>query len=279
MKDFQGRTAVVTGAASGIGLALAGALARAGMNVVLSDVHRDRLDAAVAAIAAAGGQAAGCVTNVMQEDSVAALADFAAAKFGAVHVLCANAGVATHGSAWEQSLDNWKWTLGVNLFGVIHCLRAFVPRMLEHRQEGHVVLTASSAGLAGTTSSAYTASKSAVVGIAEGMVRDLDGTALGVSVLCPGGVRTGIFQSEQLRPADLAHKGTVSARTASVLAAMASPDRTDQAPPEFIAALVLDAIRDRTLYVLPMQARYKAVIGARLDAVRQAMEASPTTAP
>ncbi|MBV9995340.1 MAG: SDR family NAD(P)-dependent oxidoreductase [Caulobacteraceae bacterium] len=184
----------------------------------------------------------------------------------------------THGAVWEQSLDDWRWTLGVNLWGVIHCLKAFLPMMLEHRQEGHVTITASMAGLAGNSSSAYTASKFALVGVAEGLAKELADTPLGVSVLCPGGVNTRIMESETLRPEVFPERGFIAPQMAQNIAALASPDRTDRAAPEMIADLVLGAISEGRLYVLPMQARYKAAISARLRTVQEALDQSPTTA-
>jgi NAD(P)-dependent dehydrogenase (short-subunit alcohol dehydrogenase family) len=279
MDEFKGRVAVVTGAAGGIGLALAKLLGREGAKVVLSDVQPAKLDAAVEAVRATGGPAIGVVTDVTNDASVEALAQATQDAFGAPHLLFANAGVATYGSVWDQSLDDWRWTLGVNLWGVVHCLRAFVPRMLAHGQAGHVVITSSSSGLAAGSSSAYTASKFAVVGLAEGLAKEFAETPLGVSVLCPGGVATDIVASEKLRPAEFAQRGVLRPEVAQRIAALGSPDRTDRASPEFIADTVLAAVRSGQFYVLPMQGRLKAQISERVQAVQAGLDASPTTAP
>lgn len=275
MKDFQGRTAVVTGASSGIGLALAGRLAAEGMNVVMADIERDALEKAAKAVGAGGAKVVAVPTDVSNAQSVADLAAASAAAFGKVHVLCANAGVASYGSVWDQSLDDWQWTLGVNLWGVVHTLRSFVPAMLAHGEEGHVVVTASSAGLLPMSSSAYGASKAAVMALTEGMVSDLAGTRIGVSVLCPGGVKTRIFESERNRPAALSRHGVLSKEMTAKLAALASPDRTDQMTPVQIADMVAAAIRDNQLYVLPMQPQHLGPIRKRLQKLLQVLDETP----
>ncbi len=190
MHDLAGRVAVVTGAAGGIGLELARQLAAAGMRVVMSDVDRERLEAAAAGV---DGEVEAIAANVARPADVDALAARARARFGGVNVLCNNAGVTRPGPAWELGLDEWQWLLSVNVLGVVNGIRAFVPSMLERGEPGHIVNTASIGGLlpyAGIA--AYTATKYAVVGLSESLHLDLRAVRapIGVSVLCPGPTET-----------------------------------------------------------------------------------------
>ena len=284
MKEFKGKVAVVTGAASGMGLAMASRFASEGMQVVMTDVEDGALQKAAAAVEAAsrasGGKVLAVTCDVANEQSMTDLASRAIAAFGKVHVLCNNAGVVRQGSAWDQSMDDWKWVMGVNLWGVIHGLRAFVPGMIAHGEEGHIVTTSSAAGLVASSSGSYTATKFAVVGMSEGLAAEmakLSAGRIGVSVLCPGGVKSRIFESERNRPAALSEKGYIAPEVAATLSALAAPDRTDQVAPDYIAGLVVDAIRARQFYILPMQAHFKKSIHERLDALSKAVEAGPRT--
>jgi NAD(P)-dependent dehydrogenase (short-subunit alcohol dehydrogenase family) len=204
MDDFNGKVAVVTGAASGIGLALAHRFAREGMRVVLADIEREPLEQAAKAIAGEVGadHVLAVPTDVRSEDEVEALAAAAFDGFGAVHVLCNNAGVGVGGLTWTVPADRWRWIVEVNLLSVAHGIRAFVPRMIE-QGDGHVVNTASAAGLlTGPGMSPYYATKHAVVALSESLYFDLNlvGASVGVSVLCPEWVRTQIAESERNRP-------------------------------------------------------------------------------
>ena len=204
MELTSGKTAVVTGAASGIGFALAERFARAGLDIVLADVEQEALDAAEQKIAALGVQTLAVRTDVSDEAAVQALAAAAIERFGAVHLVCNNAGVESSADAWLGPISAWKWVLGVNLWGVIHGIRAFLPVMLG-QGEGHFVNTASIAGLYPGFSPSYDASKHAVVAISEGLYRSmkLAGLPIGVSVLCPGWVDTNIMDAARNWPADL----------------------------------------------------------------------------
>ena len=204
MELTSGKTAVVTGAASGIGFALAERFARAGLDIVLADIEQEALDAAEQKIAALGVQTLAVRTDVSDEAAVQALAAAAIERFGAVHLVCNNAGVESSADAWLGPISAWKWVLGVNLWGVIHGIRAFLPVMLG-QGEGHFVNTASIAGLYPGFAPSYDASKHAVVAISEGLYRNmkLAGLPIGVSVLCPGWVNTNIMDADRNWPADL----------------------------------------------------------------------------
>ena len=215
MRTLAGRVAVVTGAASGIGRAMTDEFASRGMRLVLADVDRAALAAAADGLRARGVEVLDLVVDVRSEDRVNALADAAWERFGAVHLLCNNAGVAApviRSRAWEASLDDWRWILDVNFMGVLHGVRAFVPRMLASGDEGHVVNTASVAGLM-TGANPYHVSKHAVACLTEGLYKDLKAmdARVSASVLCPGIVRTAILDGERNRPADY---GPASGETA-----------------------------------------------------------------
>jgi NAD(P)-dependent dehydrogenase (short-subunit alcohol dehydrogenase family) len=205
MRELSGKIAVVTGAASGIGLALCRRFGADGMRVMMADVEEPALDAAARSLADDGIDVAATVTDVSDPDSVDALARATLDRFGAVHLVCNNAGVAGGGPAWQVPVSAWTWIVGVNLFGVVHGIRSFVPHLIE-QGEGHVVNTASVAGLLASPGlGAYTATKHAVVGLSESLRHDLAaiGSPVGVSVLCPGFVRTRIAEADRNWPARL----------------------------------------------------------------------------
>ena len=204
MELTAGKVAVVTGAASGIGLALAERFARAGLDVVLADVEEPALQAASEKVVGLGVKTLAVPTDVSDEAAVSALAAAAIDRFGAVHVVCNNAGVGSDADPWFGPLSAWKWVLGVNLWGVIHGVRAFLP-VLAAQGEGHIVNTASIAGLAPGAGPIYDATKHAVVAISEDLYQAMNMAMLpvGVSVLCPGWVRTSIAQADRNWPEKL----------------------------------------------------------------------------
>jgi NAD(P)-dependent dehydrogenase (short-subunit alcohol dehydrogenase family) len=255
VKDFKGRVAVVTGAASGIGRALAARFAAEGMKVVLADVEPGALAAAARELEKAGCETLAVETDVSRAEDVAALARRTLDAFGAVHLVCNNAGVFTGGLCWEAPLSDYEWVMGVNVWGVIHGIRTFVPILLAQGGEGHLVNTASMAAL--TTlpyAGIYHMSKHAVLALSESLHHELvlRGSPVRVSALCPELVATKIDASERNRPAKL-REGPGAAGE--------GPERTlvheaikqgvaGGTPPDRIADRVLEAIREQRFYVL-----------------------------
>lgn len=273
MKLQAGQTAVVTGAASGIGFALASALVARGLNVVLADRDVARLDEAVAALRAPDGTTLAVPTDVSDPESVDALAAAATTAFGPVHLLANNAGVLRIGTAYEASLADWNATLGVNLFGIIHGYRSFVPGMLAHGQPCHVLNTASLGGLLVARRAApYLTTKHAAIALSESLAGDLADTNLGVTVLCPGGVSTDIFAAEARRQKEAAVQ--VSDATQAQFDKIADPDRTDVDTPETIAAVALDAVERGELYAFRFPAAATETVRRRLAGIEQALAAA-----
>lgn len=283
MQDVEDRVAVVTGAASGIGLATAHRFAEAGMRVVLADIEAEPLAAAESAIKATGATVLAVPTDVASPDAVAELADAAFATFGNVHVLFNNAGVAATAAtlrlrAWEGSLADWSWTLGVNLMGVVHGTRAFVPRMLEHGDEGHIVNTASMAGLL-TAANPYHVSKHGVVCFTEGLYRDLRemGSRLSASVVCPGLINTRILDAERNRADDAGARTDLSTLRSEVREFAAGFAAALEAgyPPEVVADQVLDGIRADRFYVFPAQPEIVALVDDRMAGIQERRNPDP----
>ena len=248
---LAGKTAFVTGGASGIGLALGRAFAQAGMKVMLADIEADALAAAVKSLARSGPAVRGVICDVADPDSVERAAKATYEAFGNVHVICNNAGVAAAGGIDNISLDNWRWVLDVNLMGVLHGIRTFLPHIRAHGEGGHIVNTASMAGMNGGLGfSPYVASKFAVVGMSEGLATQLKPLGIGVSVLCPGFVRTGIGESGRNRPERYGATQTPDpASPAGLLLAHIAERLASGLVPSEVAARVLAAIREDELYV------------------------------
>jgi NAD(P)-dependent dehydrogenase (short-subunit alcohol dehydrogenase family) len=279
MKDFKDRVAVVTGAASGIGLALAERFAAEGMKVVMADVEADALARAAAQIKEKAPVLATRV-DVSKPDDVERLAAETYATFGAAHVVCNNAGVAVIGAVHEHSLADWEWVLGVNLWGVIHGVRAFVPRMLAGGQHGHIVNTASIAGLTNSPfMSVYNVTKHGVVALSESMYKEFQATGarLGVSVVCPGLINTNIMSSSRNRPAQWADHGAPGEAARAFSAALAS-GLTGGYPPSEVAEQVLQGIRDDRFYIVPAQPDVKARAMVRAQDILELRNPTPRQA-
>lgn len=279
MENFAGKVAVVTGGAGGIGRALADRFAHAEMKVVLADLAGAPLEAAVAAMRDAGHALIGVETDVSDLASVEHLRDRAYAEYGAVHVLCNNAGVGAgaEGKMWDHTPKDWGWGLSVNLWGMIHGVKAFVPAMLAGAEEGHIVNTSSgNGGIAPLTSTAiYATTKAAVTTFTEvlyGQLRSVD-SRIGVSVLFPGPkvLRTGLLESASKRPGQWANDAprttpytTIESFEARMRAAGIEPDYT---PVEAVAEEAFTAIRENRFWILPASERTDAKIRARAQSM------------
>ncbi|MBL7489417.1 SDR family NAD(P)-dependent oxidoreductase [Frankia sp. AgB1.9] len=270
MDTLEGKVAVVTGGASGIGAALGRAFVAAGCAVVLADVDRGALNAAAAA---AGGQVLPVVTDVSDPDAVDRLADQAFRHFGAVHVVCNNAGVSTFNPVSNQALEDWHWVLGVNLWGVVHGVRTFLPRLLDLGQPAHIVNTSSIAGLMSGLAGLgpYAVSKVGVLALSETLRQELAmaGAPIGVSVLCPGSTATGILDSERNRPDQLGREDrTVEGEGLREIVRAVSTGPAARTADQ-VAAAVLEAIHQDRFWVItsgemrePMSTRFTEILEA-----------------
>ena len=277
MDQLEGKVAVVTGGASGIGRALGVHFAGEGMKVVLADIDEAALAEAVDELSAAGAEAIGVRADVAAYDEVEALRDAALSAFGAVHVVCNNAGVGVGGPIWTVPLESWRWMLGVNLWGVIHGVHAFTPLLVE-QGEGHVVNTASAAGLVSAPFlGPYVTSKHAVVALSESLLLDLAGTGVGVSVLCPMWVKTRIHESSRSAPADVVAaeeaRGFGSADGMSLLASVIETGLD----PLVVARQVGEAVTAPRFYVLPHPEVKQAVADRAQRIVDEVGPGVPTT--
>ncbi len=251
MELGPGKVAVVTGGGSGIGLALANAFAAAGCSVVLADVQADALDRAAVEVGSHGGETLTVVTDVSKADQVEALAAATMERFGAVHVVCNNAGVGGAGDPWLGPIETWEWVMGVNFWGVVHGVRAFLPHLVMSGG-GHIVNTASMAGLYPLTAAPYDASKHAVVALTEDLystMRDAQ-MPIGVSCLCPGWVKTGIMESERNWPDEL---GDAPERDVAGEVGLDFFKRAvaEGMQPGAVADLVVAAVRSDRFWVFP----------------------------
>lgn len=263
MKDLAGKVAFVTGGASGLGLSMVRAFAAAGMKVVAADIEQQALDAVTEEFSRSSGSFSGsngevlCIRlDVTDRDAMARAADAAEAAFGRIHVVCNNAGVGVGGAVDDMSYEDWDWVLNVNINGVVNGVRTFVDRIKAHGEGGHFVNTASMAGhLAGPNMSVYNTSKYAVVGLSETMRVDLAAKGIGVSVLCPGVVRTNIFTSGRNRPAELA--GATDTAAQILTDGSADPEQMARLQelldgaldPNVVGDMVLHAIQNDEFYI------------------------------
>ncbi len=267
MMDLAGKTAVITGAAGGIGLAMAERFASKGMRVVLSDIDGAALEAQVERLGSEGRDVAGRVTDVRSQESVDELAQFAASTYGNIHIVCNNAGIgggaADDKPVWEASIADWKWALDINVWGVIHGIRSFVPLLLSQGHDAHIVNTASRAGLISGTS-LYGTTKHAVIAISEALYVQLQlaGARIGVSLLCPGAVNTNLAKnSARIRPqaADDAGPSGMPAAPAGATSVNFMEDyrRTVQtrmaagSSPAEMADLLIEGLAKGDFYIMP----------------------------
>ena len=277
MQDLKDKVAVITGGASGLGLAMAKRFAREGMKLVLADIEEEALRKVEQEFRKAGVPVLAIRTDVSRSQDVERLAEKTLATFGAVHIVCNNAGVAPGGVVWENTTADWEWVLGVNVWGVIHGVRVFVPIMLRQDTPCHVVNTASVAGLLSVPAMGiYCVSKHAVVTLSECLYHDLAerGSKIGVSVLCPAYVPTGIVDSERNRPALL--RNPTRPRSPEDIEReeqMRHAVQSGRVSAEMVADMVLDGIQQERFYILTHQ-RIKTAIRARMEDILN--ERSPT---
>ncbi len=280
MENLTGRVAVVTGAASGIGRGMTEAFIAEGMKVVLADVEQGALDATTKELSSQGAEVVGVECDVSKPESVDALAKAALDAFGAVHVLCNNAGVAGGGTgpSWERPLDDWDWVFGVNLMGVVHGIKSFVPILLEQDDEGHIVNTASIAGLI-NGGGTYGVSKHAVVALSESLFGELAqlGPKIGVSVLCPGWVNTRIIESERNRPEAPREISDDQAPQAEAMRKIVTDLIQNGLDPRDVGNTVAEAIRVRRFYILTHD--WQAMVEHRMQNILQGRDPVGTMPP
>jgi NAD(P)-dependent dehydrogenase (short-subunit alcohol dehydrogenase family) len=270
MMDISGKTAIVTGAASGIGLGIATALAEAGANVVMADIQKDAVEEAAHGLSGTNKRVMPVPIDVTQEQSVLGALAEAERNFGKLHIACNNAGVPMHGTRLiDVQPGDWDFVIGVNIWGVIHGIRHFLPAILKHGEEGHIVNTASVAGFQnrrGTGQGPYSMSKYAVLSLSEALEHELEGTNVGVSVLCPGPIATNIARGARNRPE---HMGGPQIR-ANEEAVLAERLATTGLDPKRVGERVVDAIRTKTFYAF-VSALPAAAIKARHRRIEEAL--------
>ena len=273
MRELAGKSAFVTGGASGIGFALGRAFAEAGMKVMLADIETDALAAAVESLQNFSPDVRGVACDVADSASVGRAAGAAFTAFKKVHVVCNNAGVAGGSGIDNISLENWRWVLDVNLMGVVHGIHTFLPHIRAHGDGGHIVNTASMAGMvSGLGFSPYAASKFAVVNMSEGLALQLEPLGIGVTVVCPGFVRTRISESGRNRPERYSPNRTPDpASPAGVLADQLAELSHSGLDPSDVAQRILAAIRQDELYVFT-HPEMRAEVEERFSAIRAALD-------
>ena len=282
MKEFRDKVAVITGGASGLGLAMAKRFAAEGMKLVLADIEEDALRRVEQDFRKAKVPVIGIWTDVSRAQDIERLAEKALATYGAVHVLCNNAGVAPNGAVWENTLADWEWVMGVNVWGVIHGVRTFLPIMLRQDTECHVVNTAWVAGLLSVPNmGSYCVSKHSVVTLTECLFHDLQqrDAKIGVSVLCPAYVPTGIADSERNRPALL--RNAQRNKTAEEIASeesMRHAVSSGRINADQVAQMVFDAMQENRFYVLT-HPKIKGAIRTRMEDILLERQPTDTSKP
>ena len=279
MKIEAGMVAVITGAGSGMGRSMAEKAAATGMRVVAADIEQPRLDATVEALLATGVEAIGVRTDVSSAEDVARLADTAFGEFGQVNLLCNNAGVFSGGLMWERTIADWNWVMGVNLYGIIHAVQSFVPRMIEGELPGHIVNTASMGGLVtGAYSGPYFTSKFAAVGITDCLAQNLrtTGKPIGVSVLIPSLINTDIGSSDRNRPERFVDRLSEKGADAQFVEQMLAESTAAGMSPDDVADLVFDAVEDGRFWI-PTKPSYHDQIRARHEDMQELRLPVPPT--
>lgn len=277
MDDFRGKVAVITGGASGIGFATAQALAREGMRLVIADIEQAALARALPQLQSAGAEVLAVRTDVSSLPEVRQLAERTWERFGACHLLFNNAGVAVGGPLPAMTHEDWEWSIRVNLWGPIHGVETFVPRMIEQDEGGHIVNTASFAGLVANDGlGVYCVTKYGVVALTECLSRDLRPHGIGASVLCPMRVETNIDASARNRPAELGGGADVPAPN-SATAEGGRPLAGGLLQPHDVAAMVVDAVRNNRLYILT-HPESRGFVQARFRRIDRTYDDQPWTA-
>jgi NAD(P)-dependent dehydrogenase (short-subunit alcohol dehydrogenase family) len=268
MKDLQGKVAFITGGGSGIGLGIAKCAAKAGMKVAIADVRADHLEEGLSTLRAAGADAHGMLVDVADAAALEHAAEETVKVFGKVHLVCNNAGVSIFGPMDAATLDDWRWIMGVNVDGVINGIQAFMPRLKAHGEGGHIVNTASMAGLlVGPGMGLYSASKFAVVGLTTSLRYDLAPHGIGVSVLCPGFVRSNIHEAVKSRPTHLPATGyPVSEEEMKRLEGVLSVGMD----PAEVGAHVIAGVRENRQYIFP-HAEFREELRAVADEILAAL--------
>ncbi|MFA6311126.1 MAG: SDR family NAD(P)-dependent oxidoreductase [Sterolibacterium sp.] len=277
MQDFRDKTAVITGAASGIGLALALRAAREGMRLVLADIEGEKLKEAATTLGIAADRLSLHTVDVSRDEDIANMADEAFRRFGAVHLVCNNAGVGLTRVTWEHSLKDWEWVLGVNLWSVIHGIRHFVPRMLKQSGASHIVNTASVAGLLSTPGmAAYNVSKHGVVTLSETLYSELAAqkSNVGVSVLCPAWVPTAIHESGRNRPDRFGTPDEASAVSRAYEERMGQAVKSGRKTADDMADAVFEAVQENRFYVIPHR-KINNAVQLHMDDIMQLRNPTP----
>jgi NAD(P)-dependent dehydrogenase (short-subunit alcohol dehydrogenase family) len=253
MKEFQGKVAVITGGASGIGRSMAERFAEEGMKIVLADIEFEALRKAEAEMKADGAEVIAVQCDISKAHDVKMLAQKTVDAYDTAHILCNNAGVGISGYTWEIDLEDWDWVMGVNLYGVVYGLHYFVPIMLENGEECHIVNTSSMAGLtSGLNMSPYFVTKHGVVAISETLHKELEtvGSSINVSVLCPAWVDTKINDSDRNRPSGAIEIDETN-ETAVAFREMVTQNLKDGLRPSDVSQMVFEAIQNEEFYILP----------------------------
>ncbi len=274
MEQLEGKTAFITGGANGIGLAMAKAFLAEGMNVAIADVDQAALADAEATLRGSNAEVRGYPLDVTDRAQYTAVADQVEADLGPVHLVCNNAGVYRGGSMDSVTYEDWDWVMGVNVGGVINGVQTWVRRIEAHGQGGHIVNTASMAGMVTSPGlGVYNTSKFAVVGLSEALREDLAEQGIGVSVLCPGMVQTRILESERTRPEALAPEDESAEAAAKAHSEMMQMAMNAGIPAEEVAQLVVDGVSQNLMYLFPhpeMKASTELRVQAILDAFGEA---------